>query len=60
MTPKYYKLRNKMAGVRHWSWFDWSKNRLGRLARRGLKRASRREMKRHGRQLIEEEMNARG
>ena len=54
MTPKYHKLKSSLAALRHWSWFLVSKNRLGRRARRALKRASRRELKKHGRALIKE------
>jgi len=60
MTPRYHKLRGHLAATHHWSWFPVSKNRLARRARRALKRATRREVKRHGLTLIEEGLNDRG
>ena len=54
MTPKYRKLSNAIEGIKHWSWFSWSKNKFKKKAGNALRRASRRELKRHGRELIDE------
>lgn len=56
-TPRYRKLGQKLDGIRHWSWFSFSKNRLKRNAGNKIRRASRRELKRHGRELIEEALD---
>lgn len=59
MNPKNYLGRHRKIGQaieanRDPTWWSWSKNRLRRRMHQVLRRASRRALKRHGEQLIEE------